>query len=121
MNNLEHKKIDMAGKMYKQTGTRPGFPSKYTQNGKGGVGKEPKYAPMASPGGKGVAPKPYPQDTGHSGFGGKYKQAHATRNRPMIQGSSKANQKGKASLERAAGPSGLDSHLVLGKNEHNRA
>lgn len=101
----------------------------YRQNSKGGKAPAPKNYPaskggkgnvlkpkMASPGGKGKTPK-YKQANISPELLHSYKQALGKKSTPMKNGTVKAEQKGKASLNSVKN----GKNMYLAGNETNRA
>lgn len=99
------------------------------QNSRGGQGADPKYVMRGE--GKGSASKF--NQTGHptysaskyrmSGdeprFEAKYKQGDAKIKRPMVNGTVKSSQKGRASMNSTG--RNMGEKMMLGKDDHNRA
>lgn len=116
--DIHSKKIDLAEKMYCQNGYGAKGPSpKYTEHGKnsGKAGGE-SVTLHGKTTGKGGGEAAHLADA-KGGFKAKYHQAKAKVASAMIEGHSKASQKGKASLESIKN----GKTMRLAGNEHNRA
>lgn len=102
--------MSMAEKMYNQNGKGKGKTPSYDQAGTG-VGKAPSYTMNGNGLGKDVVKK-QPMGSFKMGYG-------QSKPRRMINGSTKPNQKGQASLKSTGNNEG--EKMMLGKDGSNRS